>query len=151
MVSNFRKNEEGVSAVIGVILMVAITVILAAVIAAFVFGMGGNIKATKNLHFTGVQAKVSGTNEIIFTATATGTDKIESLNDGLTVQAYYDGDIITVSSIANADTTKSGIKAGEVLMVKATANNPQVGHDARIIITDTESGNILLDANVKTI
>lgn len=36
----FRKNEEAVSPVIGVILMVAITVILAAVIAAFVFGMG---------------------------------------------------------------------------------------------------------------
>lgn len=34
------KNDEAVSPVIGVILMVAITVILAAVIAAFVFGMG---------------------------------------------------------------------------------------------------------------
>ncbi len=37
----FRKNEMAVSPVIGVILMVAITVILAAVIAAFVFGIGG--------------------------------------------------------------------------------------------------------------
>lgn len=37
----FRKNELAVSPVIGVILMVAITVILAAVIAAFVFGLGG--------------------------------------------------------------------------------------------------------------
>ncbi len=36
----FRGNENAVSPVIGVILMVAITVILAAVIAAFVFGMG---------------------------------------------------------------------------------------------------------------
>ncbi len=38
----FRRNEEAVSPVIGVILMVAITVILAAVIAAFVFGLGGS-------------------------------------------------------------------------------------------------------------
>jgi flagellin-like protein len=37
----FVKNEDAVSPVIGVILMVAITVILAAVIAAFVFNMGG--------------------------------------------------------------------------------------------------------------
>jgi len=37
----FVKSEEAVSPVIGVILMVAITVILAAVIAAFVFNMGG--------------------------------------------------------------------------------------------------------------
>ena len=32
-------NEKGVSPIVGVILMVSITVILAAVIAAFVFGM----------------------------------------------------------------------------------------------------------------
>jgi len=38
----FQKNEEAVSPVIGVILMVAITVILAAVIAAFVFNLGGS-------------------------------------------------------------------------------------------------------------
>jgi flagellin-like protein len=43
----FNKNDEAVSPVIGVILMVAITVILAAVIAAFVFGMAGNIQKTK--------------------------------------------------------------------------------------------------------
>ena len=39
----FRENEDAVSPVIGVILMVAITVILAAVIAAFVFGMAGSV------------------------------------------------------------------------------------------------------------
>jgi archaeal type IV pilus assembly protein PilA len=43
----FTRNDEAVSPVIGVILMVAITVILAAVIAAFVFGMAGNIQKTK--------------------------------------------------------------------------------------------------------
>jgi len=46
------RNEEAVSPVIGVILMVAITVILAAVIAAFVFGMAGNVAKTKNVAFT---------------------------------------------------------------------------------------------------
>ncbi|MEZ5334842.1 MAG: type IV pilin N-terminal domain-containing protein [Methanolobus sp.] len=38
--ANQFLDEDAVSPVIGVILMVAITVILAAVIAAFVFGMG---------------------------------------------------------------------------------------------------------------
>ena len=42
-----KKNEEAVSPVIGVILMVAVTVILAAVVAAFVFGMAGNVQKTK--------------------------------------------------------------------------------------------------------
>ena len=42
-----RMDEKGVSPVIGVILMVAITVILAAVIASFVFGMTGTISKPK--------------------------------------------------------------------------------------------------------
>jgi len=45
----FRENEDAVSPVIGVILMVAITVILAAVIAAFVFGMGTNVETQKQV------------------------------------------------------------------------------------------------------
>ena len=52
MANKFAKNDEAVSAVIGVILMVAITVILAAVIAAFVFGMGSSIKKTYVTSFT---------------------------------------------------------------------------------------------------
>ena len=46
-----KNNEEAVSPVIGVILMVAITVILAAVIAASVFGMVGNMGKTKIVAF----------------------------------------------------------------------------------------------------
>jgi len=52
---NFKQNEEAVSPVIGVILMVAITVILAAVIAAFVFGMTGNVQTTKTVAATATQ------------------------------------------------------------------------------------------------
>jgi len=54
-----RKNDEAVSPVIGVILMVAITVILAAVIAAFVFGMSGNIAKTKVVAVTAQQPDAS--------------------------------------------------------------------------------------------
>jgi flagellin-like protein len=54
--NRFAKNDEGVSAVIGVILMVAITVILAAVIAAFVFGMVGNTQR-KNIPMISVVKK----------------------------------------------------------------------------------------------
>jgi flagellin-like protein len=62
----FRKNELAVSPVIGVILMVAITVILAAVIAAFVFGLGGqqaaaptaSIVAANNPDTTSIDLKI---------------------------------------------------------------------------------------------
>lgn len=43
MIRNTQSNNRGVSPVIGVILMVAITVILAAVIATFVLGLGEQV------------------------------------------------------------------------------------------------------------
>jgi flagellin-like protein len=58
------KREEAVSPVIGVILMVAITVILAAVIAAFVFGMTGNVQKTKSVAAT---AEQQGADKIMIT------------------------------------------------------------------------------------
>ena len=70
-----RKNDEAVSPVIGVILMVAITVILAAVIAAFVFGMSGNITKTKV-----VAATVSQPNATFVTVTYNGGQDAPSLN-----------------------------------------------------------------------
>lgn len=45
-----EKYENGVSPIIGVVLMVAITVILAAVIAAFVFSLAENISNTECTH-----------------------------------------------------------------------------------------------------
>ena len=58
----FLKREDAVSPVIGVILMVAITVILAAVIAAFVFGMASGVSKTKAVAAT---ARQTGSNIII--------------------------------------------------------------------------------------
>ncbi|MFV9631786.1 MAG: type IV pilin [Methanosarcinales archaeon] len=61
-IGKLNKNEEGVSPVIGVILMVAITVILAAVIAAFVFGMGGSLnEAPPTVSITAQNNAANGT------------------------------------------------------------------------------------------
>jgi flagellin-like protein len=46
---NLRDDERAVSPVIGVILMVAITVVMAAVIGAFVYGYGGSMTQTKDV------------------------------------------------------------------------------------------------------
>lgn len=64
----FIKDEEAVSPVIGVILMVAITVILAAVIAAFVFGMTGQVQSSKSVgvtaqYFGGASSYIEITNQ----------------------------------------------------------------------------------------
>ena len=60
----FMKSEDAVSPVIGVILMVAITVILAAIIASFVFGSAANIQKTKIVATT-VQLDQDGSTIII--------------------------------------------------------------------------------------
>ncbi|AEH61270.1 Protein of unknown function DUF1628 [Methanosalsum zhilinae DSM 4017] len=64
---NIMNRDDAVSPVIGVILMVAITVILAAVIAAFVFGIGGDIGQAP-------QASISAS------ATTVGDNNVMQLN-----------------------------------------------------------------------
>ncbi|MDI6898925.1 MAG: type IV pilin N-terminal domain-containing protein [Methanolinea sp.] len=69
------KNDEAVSPVIGVILMVAITVILAAVIAAFVFGLAGTTGSSKNVGIT-----VAKSGETQFVVTIQGGTDLPQLN-----------------------------------------------------------------------
>ena len=72
------KDEDAVSPVIGVILMVAITVILAAVIAPFIFSMSGSLKKT---HLVAVTVSQSGPNTIDFTYQGgPDHDLVEGLN-----------------------------------------------------------------------
>lgn len=82
------KKDDAVSPVIGVILMVAITVILAAVIAAFVFGLGSPETAP--------QASVKGSTDVL------GTD-----DDSVVKVEHQGGDAITITS-ANTKVTVDG-------------------------------------------
>ena len=62
-----KGSEDAVSPVIGVILMVAITVILAAVIAAFVFGMAGNVSKTRSIAITAQKMGQAGSQKVLVT------------------------------------------------------------------------------------
>jgi len=73
------KTDSAVSPVIGSILLVAITVIIAAVIAAFVFGMTGDIQQTR---IVAVTSDVNG-NDIVLTYHG-GKDSVQLV--ALTVQ-----------------------------------------------------------------
>jgi len=101
-----RKDEKGVSPVIGVILMVAITVILAAVIASFVFGLGGTIKPVKtpgfsvtrvnSTHVEIVLTSLGGASDVSSCKTGDGTSLSET-DDGWSV-----GEVVTISANAPA-------------------------------------------------
>jgi len=91
-----RKNDEAVSPVIGVILMVAITVILAAVIAAFVFGMSGNISKTKTVAVT-VQKIDSNTISVMNNG---GQDASSLTNITVTTSPAYENCYVGTSTTA---------------------------------------------------
>jgi len=100
----FSKNEEAVSPVIGVILMVAITVILAAVIAAFVFGMAGNISKTKVVAATASQ---QGSTTIYVTYQG-GQDAIQVSSLKYDINGATGALSATVGSTASAGTGSTG-------------------------------------------
>ena len=89
----FKTDEEAVSPVIGVILMVAIVVILAAVIAAFVFGMAGSTGTSKNVGMTVTLNQSNGT-DILWQG---GADintlrNVTATADGTGASVYYNAD-----------------------------------------------------------
>lgn len=73
-----RRDEKGVSPVIGTILMVAITVILAAVIASFVFGMGTRLEPVKTPGFS--VGRVASNNVSVVLTSMGGAQTIENCN-----------------------------------------------------------------------
>lgn len=124
----FTKNDEAVSPVIGVILMVAITVILAAVIAAFVFGMAGNVSKTKVVSVTAQRA---------------GATSIQLTNMGGQDVGALTG---TIAITGDLTSTTLGTAVGNTATAATT-----VASNARVIATGTftdGTSQVLLDTRV---
>ncbi|GGN18603.1 type IV pilin [Halarchaeum nitratireducens] len=115
------SDDRGVSPVIGVILMVAITVILAAVIGTFVLGLGSNVgnnapSATFNYEYDNFS---DGTGTDTITITDQGGDSIEAST--LTVSVGSDFTLDNVTDIDNANVTDAWsdpVTAGDTLRLK---------------------------------
>jgi flagellin-like protein len=79
------RDERAVSPVIGVILMVAITVILAAVIGTFVLGLGDQLSSSSPSASIGFDYEINETSEVgNLTVSHNGGDKIEASNVNVT-------------------------------------------------------------------
>jgi flagellin-like protein len=115
-----RKNDEAVSPVIGVILMVAITVILAAVIAAFVFGMSGNIQKTKVVAATVNQVGTA------ITVTWQGGQDDASVQYLKLVTAGGAANY-TIASAGGSTAAPAGLIAQAAVPTITAANKPNVG------------------------
>lgn len=132
------QNDEAVSPVIGVILMVAITVILAAVIAAFVFGMAGTTSKSHNVAAT---AQVVG-NQTVVTyqggpdnlqlATDSPLNATFTASDGTPIDTTHNfGSTVSVGDTAVADHTPGGVDH-VVVVAKFSDGAEQVILDSRV-------------------
>jgi len=131
-------DDNAVSPVIGVILMVAITVILAAVIAAFVLGLGGSSTETPQASFDfDYDGSVGGTTTAL-TITAESGDTISASQ--VTLEGTVDTDWATESAGtgANDDITAGStatlaadqLTGGETVNIVWTASS---GDDSSIL------------------
>ena len=114
-----RNNDDAVSPVIGVILMVAITAILAAVVAMSVFDMAGDVQSPK---IVGVAAKLQS-DKVIVTYLGGSDDK--SLDYLKVTVRDAAGAVETVYSTATSETD-----------TLTAADKPSVGGKVTVDVTD---------------
>lgn len=159
----FKRDDEAVSPVIGVILMVAITVILAAVIGSFVFGMGSKVQSAPQVQLMVEDAgntlgSTPYTNESVFKVTHYGGDdlicedlKLQVANNSVTYELTWDdtNDYFVASGQLNTTAIADGVlSVGESFTVKENGINITAGtYTFRMIHIPT--GNIIYEANVR--
>ena len=128
-----NEEQRAVSPVIGVILMVAITVILAAVIAAFVLDMGSgveqNAQAGANVEFDSTNEQLSVTYSTSQNADYIVATFTDDEGDNAEYQLDSPGSKVTLSDLSGSDSdetiTATHSKSGSV-----TDNNPVDGESA---------------------
>jgi flagellin-like protein len=113
-------DDDAVSPVIGVILMVAITVILAAVIASFVLGLGDQNNPAPTANFNFDYDSTSGSETV--TVTHGDGDAIDPSNLYMRGQEFTDNDW---SNFSSSDTNSDGLVAsGNSADVDVSTGNP---------------------------
>jgi len=126
-----RKDEKGVSPVIGVILMVAITVILAAVIASFVFGLSGTMQRKYMIGFT-----VTGVNSTHVTVRYEGgpdhayVERCNATVDGNEGESITTNTVGAVSSISH---TRSGSTFDFAIVCTFKDGSKQVVYSSKLV------------------
>jgi flagellin-like protein len=133
----FLKREDAVSPVIGVILMVAITVILAAVIAAFVFGMASGVSKTKSVAATARHVS----NDIVITWQG-GQDN--------SLVSYYNYSVVTASgtSVGPIKIPGSPPVVGNSTKAQGAPYTSSMNHVTVVAVFNDNTAQVVLDTNV---
>ena len=149
-IKRFLTEDRGVSPGIGVILMVAITVILAAVIGTFVLGLGSNTQSTPqaSLTISDNNEDYSGGGSDAFDIAHDSGAQLESgdlrvvirFNSNNTIAAEYDGGEIVTPSGSEVTVLKNGntgfpgetnLIVGDVLTIRDDTTSDEFEDDTK--------------------
>lgn len=148
------ESERAVSPVIGVILMVAITVILAAVIGSFVLGIGGDIEETPQVTLevgdvSSADLNTSAESKSVFFIQHNGGDTLSGDDISLAVEA--NGSTSDISNALNTSELDGEISPGSKIVIKETGNTPSnvdPESELNVRVIHDPSGTLLLDTTV---
>jgi len=132
-------EERGVSPVIGVILMVAITVILAAVIGTFVLGLGDSLQ----------QAPQSTLN-----ADSGSTDSVNISHNGgdaLTgsdVDVIVDGDRVALSEVSDFSGGEFQVGDSVEIVPADLSDTSEISGETRVRVIHTPSESVVMDTTI---
>jgi len=144
-------DEDAVSPVIGVILMVAITVILAAVIGTFVLGLGEQVQDTSpNAQFTTEYSEDNPTDSDV--SFADGTNVVVDADGTLTLEMTSGQDVeASELSISGVDDAHSSVPTGyDFGFTDTTGDNPYSSGD-QLSAGETVEVGVNSDSEVKLI
>ncbi|MGD1118330.1 MAG: type IV pilin N-terminal domain-containing protein [Dehalococcoidales bacterium] len=139
----FQRDQRGVSPVIGVILMVAITVVMGAVVAGYVYGFLGHTSKAPNVSLSVIDTPTDNTSLLVK----------DDGGDSILANAWKGSLTGGQESSANFTIqTQLGVNAlstGTTLRVTTDTNNVAITTGwYHFVAIDTGSNAILLDTNV---
>jgi len=138
-----RKNENGISEVMSTILLVSVTVILAAIIAAFVFGLVGNIHGGKIA--TSTITRMNGSYVSVTFAGGQNAGSVTGINwtVGGNPATIYAGGTSNTNGIQNQPASGGILSVGANALISAT--NPGKDRVIGVAVFTDGSKQIILD------
>jgi FlaG/FlaF family flagellin (archaellin) len=152
-VRNLATDEAAVSSVIAVVLMVALTIVLAASVGVFVLGIGQEATAqadTPKVKYATEFTDGSGSSNDTLSITVKGGDTVEADN----LEIIVAGKTAWKSESAGTDFViqdpgwSDEVKSGDTLTLKASDSNMTSGDRLMIVWRKGDSSTILLDRRI---
>ena len=141
-----QNTSRGVSPVIGVILMVAITVILAAVIATFVLGLGEQVSDTSptaSWSSSDAGDEINATEEeTIVEFRHTGGSSIDADNLRISVDSSTEFDFDDDEKV-NRTTSADTISAGETIAIEITDD----ASDSDFVVNESDTADLIWESD----